>query len=71
MSFGGPFAEPHPLLRRVEALQTGKLTVNDITVLCQDIMERGEATSWGMNVYNLIGHQIECGLCTPTVKVNQ
>jgi len=67
MSFSSPdFAEPHPLLHRIEALQKGKLTTNEITLLCQDLIERGEVMAWGMNVYNLVAHHVQQNLCTLT-----
>ena len=67
MSFSNPiFAEPHPRLHRIEALQKGELDSNAITLLCQDIIEAREVHLWGLNVYNLVAHQVECGLCTLT-----
>ena len=64
MSAGGHFAEPHPLLHKVEALQKGELSTNEIVLLCQDIVERDEAISWGQHVYNLILHCVTQNLCT-------
>ena len=67
MSFSSPdFAAPHPLLHRIEALQKNELSPNDITLLCQDVIERGEVMTWGMNVYSLVVHHVNQGLCTPT-----
>lgn len=67
MSTSSPiFAEPHPMLYRIEALQKGKLTTNEITLLCQDVIEAREIHLWGQNVYNLVVHQVGCGLCTLT-----
>lgn len=73
MSAGGHFAEPHPLLRRVEALQKGELSTNEIVLLCQDVIERNEILAWGQNVYNLIVHMVNQNLCTLIIapKVNQ
>lgn len=60
------FAAPHPLLHRIEALQKGKLTTNEITLLCQEIIEAREIHLWGQNVYDLVVHNVGCGLCTLT-----
>lgn len=67
MSISSPdFGEPHPLLHRIEALQKGTLTPNEITVLCQDIIEREEVMAWGMGVYNMVAHHVNQNLCTLT-----
>ena len=67
MSISSPiFAEPHPLLHRIEALQKGKLTTNEIALLCQDIIEAREIHLWGLNVYNLVVHHVSQNLCTLT-----
>ena len=71
MSAGGQFAEPHPLLRRIEALQKGELDTNAIVVLCQDVLDRDEAMLWGMNVYNLVAHCCNQNLCTAMRRVTQ
>ena len=43
MSISSPiFAQPHPMLHRIEALQQGKLNTNEIVLLCQDVIEAGE-----------------------------
>jgi hypothetical protein len=67
MSISSPeFAKPHPMLHRIEALQKGKLTTNEITLLCQEIIEAREVHLWGQNVYDLVAHNVACGLCTLT-----
>ena len=67
MSFSSPdFAAPHPLLHRIESLQKGDLDPNEITLLCQDIIEAREIHVWGLNVYNLIMHHVGQNLCTLT-----
>lgn len=67
MSLSSPdFATPHPMLHRIEALQKGELSPNEITLLCQDIIEAREIHVWGLNVYNLVVHQVGQNLCTLT-----
>jgi len=67
MSFSSQvFAEPHPLLHRIEALQQGKLDPNEIALLCQDLIEAREIHLWGANVYALVVHHVNQRLCTLT-----
>ena len=67
MSISSPiFAQPHPMLHRIEALQQGKLNTNEIVLLCQDVIEAGEIHMWGPSVYNLIVHCVGQNLCTLT-----
>lgn len=56
---------PHsPLTRRIEMLQTDKLSTNEIVVLVQDIIDAEEVFNWGQNVYNLVVHCCKENLCT-------
>jgi hypothetical protein len=58
------FATPHPLLRRIEALQKGKLSTNEITILAQDMIDAGEVMNWGKNVFDIVSHCVVQNLCT-------
>ena len=67
MSISSPiFAQPHPMLHRIELLQKGKLNPNEIALLCQDIIEAREIHLWGLNVYNLVVHHVSQNLCALT-----
>jgi len=61
-----PFGNHNLLVYRVDQLLANKLTINEIVVLAQDIIDDGTVVNWGRNVYDVVVHCVNQRLCTLT-----
>ena len=65
MSYEMGFRQPVETAR-VEAFLNGELSLNEIVVLMQDIIEAGVLPALPPSVYNMAAHCVEAGFCTVT-----